>query len=81
MITRIHINKHKIAANRNHNQWEPVISAKTSRSNRYGYRVDILDKEGSVIASVIQSRKPLSCGAIAWVETELDVRVHEQEIV
>jgi hypothetical protein len=43
--------------------------------------VDILDKDGNVVASVVQSRKPLSCGALVWVETELDIRVHTEEKV
>lgn len=81
MITRIHVNAQKIKANRLHGTWNPVVTAKSSRSNQYGYRVDILDKEGNVVASVIQSRKPLSCGAVVWVETELDIHVHAEEIV
>jgi hypothetical protein len=81
MITRIHVNGHRIKSNRNHDRWQPVITAKSSGSNQYGYRVDILDKDRNVIASVIQSRKPLSCGALVWVETECDIRVHSEEIL
>lgn len=81
MIKRIHVNGHKIKSNKKSGTWEPVITAKTSKSTRYGYRVDLLDKDGNVIASVLQSRKPLSCGAVVWVETELDIRVHTEEVV
>jgi hypothetical protein len=81
MITRIHINGQRLRSNRVHARHEPVITAKSTRFNCYGYRVDILDKDGNVVASVVQSRKPLSCGALVWVETELDIRVHTEEKV
>jgi hypothetical protein len=38
--------------------------------------VDILDKDGNVICSVVQQiDKPLSCGARVWIETEAAVRI------
>ena len=66
MKTRIHVNQHKIKANKKHGTNDPVITVKTSKSNTYGHEVKI---NGS--SKVIYSPdKPLSCGAKVWIETE-----------
>ena len=71
MKTRIHVNQHKIKANKKHGTNDPVITVKTSKSNTYGHEVKI---NGS--SKVIYSPdKPLSCGAKVWIETEADVEV------
>jgi len=76
MITRIHVNKHRISKNRKTGARDPVITAKTSRDNRYGHEVIIRDENGREVARVVYSPdKPLSCGAQVWVETALDVEV------
>ena len=69
MKTRIHVNQHKIKANKKHGTNDPVITVKTSKSNTYGHEVKI---NGS--SKVIYSPdKPLSCGAKVWIETEAEV--------
>ena len=69
MKTRIHVNQHKIKSNKKNNLSEPVITVKTSKSNTYAHKVDILGP-----AKVIYSpNKPLSCGAKVWIETESEV--------
>ena len=69
MKTRIHVNQHKIKANKKHGTNDPVITVKTSKSNTYGHEVKI---NGS--SKVIYSPdKPLSCGAKVWIETESEV--------
>jgi len=72
MKTRIHVNQHKIKANKKHGTNDPVITVKTSKSNTYGHEVKI---NGS--SKVIYSPdKPLSCGAKVWIETESEVEVY-----
>ncbi len=82
MKHRIHINKSIIASNAKHGENKPAITTKNYRENRYGYRADIHDKEGNVVASVIQADgekvKPLSCGARVWIETESEVTVVDE---
>ena len=71
MKTRIHVNQHKIKANKKHGTNDPVITVKTSKSNTYGHEVKI---NGS--SKVIYSPdKPLSCGAKVWIETESEVEI------
>ena len=65
-IKRIHVNMHKIRANKKHGTNEPVITGKEGRKNTYGHEVDI-----SGPSKVIYSPdKPLSCGARVWIETD-----------
>lgn len=78
MKTIIHINRHIMAKNRKEGRQDPPITVKTYKDNRYTKRADILDKEGNVVASVVyQPECQLSCGAVAWVETQLEVQTHE----
>ena len=69
MKTRIHVNQHKIRANKKHGTNDPVITVKTSKSNTYGHEV-IINGSSKVIYS---PDKPLSCGAKVWIETESEV--------
>tara|TARA_R100000664_G_scaffold34053_1_gene53683 strand:- start:1911 stop:2147 length:237 start_codon:yes stop_codon:yes gene_type:complete len=66
MKKRIHINQHKIRANKKNGTEEPVITVKTSKSNTYANEVDILGKSKLVYSPI----KPLPCGARVWIETE-----------
>jgi|TARA_B110001469_G_C9294592_1_gene161095 hypothetical protein len=76
MKKKIHINMHKIRANKKNGTNEPVITVKTYKSNTYGHEVEIL---GS--SKVIYSPdKPLSCGARVWIETDSEVKIDGQEI-
>ena len=72
MKTRIHVNQHKIKANKKHGTNDPVITVKTSKSNTYGHEV-IINGSSKVIYS---PDKPLSCGAKVWIETESEVEVY-----
>ena len=76
MKKRIHINMHKIRANKNHGTKEPVITVKTSKTNTYAHEVEILG-ESKVVYS---PDKPLSCGARVWIETDAEVKVDGQEL-
>jgi hypothetical protein len=81
IIKRIHINQHKIKANKS-KPYEPVISCKTSKENIYGNNIKVLDAEGNVVAEVIYSPdKPLSCGAKVWIETKNQIIVSDSKTI
>ena len=42
MKKKIHINMHKIRANKKHGTKEPVITVKTYKTNTYAHEVEIL---------------------------------------
>ena len=69
MKKKIHINMHKIRANKKNGTNEPVITVKTYKSNTYAHEVEILGKSKVVYSP----DKPLSCGARVWIETDAEV--------
>jgi hypothetical protein len=77
----IHVNRHNIATNkRRGDSDQPVFTVKTYKSNNRGNAVKLLDSDGNVVATfVYRPDKPLSCGAVAWLETNLDVAVVEAD--
>lgn len=75
MKTYIHVNQHKIRANKKHGTNEPVITVKKGRSNTYCHAVKIL---GDSVVRYGGNEKPiLSCGARVVIETEGDVEIIE----
>jgi len=69
----IHVNMHKIRANKKHGTNEPVITIKEGRKNTYCHEVDIL---GPSRVRYGGNDKPiLPCGARVVVETEADYKV------
>lgn len=69
----IHVNMHKIRANRKHGTNEPVITVKEGRTNRYGHSVDIHGPSKVIYGG---NDKPLlTCGARVVIETEAEVTV------
>lgn len=79
MKTIIHVNQHNIRANnKNPSKLLPVLTTKTYKDNRYGSKVEVLDKEGNFVGVFVYSpHKPLSCGARVWFETQYEVNVVE----
>jgi hypothetical protein len=76
MKTIIHVNQHKIRANRKNGTRDPVLTAKTYKSNDYAHEAVIKDKEGNEVARVVyRPDDPLSCGARCWVETQGEVEL------
>jgi hypothetical protein len=74
MLKRIHINQHIIRANAKTGERNPVITVKTSNSNKYAHEVRITGP-----SKVIYSPdKPLSCGAKVWIETYSPVELKER---
>ena len=72
MKKRIHVNQHHIRANRKDGTKDrPVLTVKTYKSNTYGHEVLIWGRSHVRYCP----DKPLSCGAIAWIETDCAVTV------
>ncbi len=70
MKKRIHVNRHNIAWNKKHaTKWDderPPFTVKTYKRNYRSFYVEILGK----VELVYNPDKPLSCGAVAWMETD-----------
>jgi hypothetical protein len=74
-ISRIHVNRHAIAKNRKYGTNEPVVSVKQSGKNLRGYGAKVV-VDGRVVCEVVyRPNKPLSCGAVLWIETTEEVIV------
>ena len=70
-IKRIHVNMHKIRANKKHGTNEPVITVKEGRKNTYGHEVEILGPSRVIYGG---NDKPiLPCGARVVIETKSEV--------
>ena len=69
--TIVHVNSHKIKHNRNHQDRQPVITAKKGSRNIYGHRVEI--PGGCQV--VYSPDRPRPCGAKVWIESLYDVKV------
>ena len=75
MKTYIHVNQHKIRANKKHGTNEPVITVKQGRKNTYCHSVEVM---GLSVVRYGGNEKPiLSCGARVVFETESEVRIGE----
>ena len=70
-MKRIHVNMHKVRANKKHGTNEPVLTIKEGKSNTYCHEVDILGPS----KLVYRPDKPLSCGARVWIETEAELNI------
>lgn len=81
--TIIHVNQHRIKANRKDGGDRPVLTCKSYNSNDYGHTAVILCPEtGKELGRFVYSPdKPLSCGAHVWFETKEEVRVETRPTV
>ena len=70
-MKRIHVNMHKVRANKKHGPNEPVLTIKEGKSNTYCHEVDILGPS----KLVYRPDKPLSCGARVWIETDAEIKI------
>ena len=71
--TYIHVNQHKIRANKKNGTDEPVITIKKGSSNTYCHEVEINGPSRVVYGG---NDKPLlSCGARVVIMTEDDVEI------
>ena len=71
--TYIHVNQHKIRANKKNGTDEPVITVKKGRTNTYCHEVEILGP--SRVAYGGNDKPLLSCGARVVIETESSVDI------
>jgi hypothetical protein len=69
----IHVNQHKIRANKKHGTDEPVITIKEGRTNTYCHAVDI--KGPSRVLYGGNEKPLLSCGARVVIETESEIEI------
>ena len=73
MKTYIHVNQHKIRANKKNGTNEPVITIKEGRTNTYCHEVKVL---GECIIKYGGNDKPiLPCGARVVIETVADYEI------
>ena len=70
-MKRIHVNIHKVRANKKHATNEPVLTVKEGKTNTYCHEVDILGPS----KLVYRPNKPLSCGARVWIETDSETKI------
>lgn len=79
MKTIIHVNQHRIKANRKDGGGRPVLTCKTYKDNRYGATAVIRHPEtGEELGRfVYRPGAPLACGAHVWFETQNTVEVLE----
>ncbi len=73
----VHVNQHRIRANRKSGDRAAVLTVKSYKSNRYTNLIILRDTLGNEVGRFVYSPdKPLSCGARVWFETAvLDVEV------
>lgn len=71
--TIVHVNQHMIKHNRKHGTEFPVLTVKHRGKTYYAHQVTF--HEGS--ETIYRPLKPLSCGAVCWVETEGDVTLFD----
>ena len=69
----IHVNQHKIRANKKHGTNEPVITIKEGKKNIYCHGVEILGPSKMYYGG---NDKPiLPCGARVVIETESEIKI------
>lgn len=71
-IKRLHVNRHVMAANRRTGDSQPALTVQTSNGPYRGKYIRI-----SGGSTFVQSSKPLSCGARAWIKTKAEVTIYE----
>jgi len=71
--TIVHVNQHMLKHNQKHGTEFPVLTVKHRGKTYYGHEVIYHDSS----TTKYQPKKPLSCGAVCWVETEGDVTIFD----
>ena len=76
MITRIHVNQHRIKQDAKNGTRQACLTVKAYNQNRKATEAVIRDANGDEIARIIyRPDKPLACGARCWIETQNQVEV------
>ena len=69
----IHVNQHKIRANKKHGTNEPVITIKEGSKNTYCHEVEVLGPSKIMYGG---NDKPiLSCGARVVIKTQSEIKI------
>jgi len=71
--TIVHVNQHMIKHNKKHGTEFPVLTVKHRGKTYYGHEVNYHGPS----TTRYQPSRPLSCGAVCWVETEGNVTVFD----
>ena len=71
--TIVHVNQHMIKYNQKHGAEFPVLTVKHRGKTYYAHEVLYYDYS----KTLYQPHKPLSCGAVCWVETEGNVTLFD----
>ena len=71
--TIVHVNQHMIKYNQKHGAEFPVLTVKHRGKTYYAHEVLYYDHS----KTLYQPHKPLSCGAVCWVETEGNVTLFD----
>ena len=71
--TIVHVNQHMLKYNQKHGTDFPVLTVKHRGKTYYGHEVNYHGPS----TTRYQPQKPLSCGAVCWVETEGNVTVFD----
>ena len=64
-MIKVHVNRHKIAANAKHGTNAPPIAVRRGSKVEYAHEVKLT---GAVV--VYRPDRPLKCGAKVWIEAE-----------
>ena len=76
-LKRLHVDQHRIRANVKDGTDIPAITVQGTGGPYKAHEVEILDKDGDVVATMIyRPHDPLSCGARLWIETRGEVRTN-----
>ena len=71
--TIVHVNQHMLKYNQKNHAEFPVLTIKHRGKTYYAHEVIYHDSS----KTIYQPHKPLSCGAVCWVETEGDVTLFD----
>jgi len=76
-VPRLHVNRRVITSNRKNGKSEPVFRLKVGNKNYTAHRV-VLSGQWE---AAYRPEKPLSCGAVAWMECKFGAAALDDETV
>ena len=71
--TIVHVNQHMIKYNQQHKTEFPVLTVKHRGKTYYAHEINYHGHSKTVYSP----SKPLSCGAVCWVETDGDATLYD----
>jgi hypothetical protein len=70
-VTRIHINRQRLASNRKHKENHPVVVVDRGKKRKYCHELEI----AGPCRLVYRPDRPLACGATLWIEVQPQIDV------